>query len=107
LPFASTLCGACRDICPVKIDIPRILLHLRWKEGQAGSGVKWPRAQRRARNGVARFARTALHPRTIRILGRLGALLLRPFAREGYLRRMPPPFNQWTQGRDFPAPGGP
>ena len=56
LPFASTLCGACRDICPVKIDIPRILLHLRWKEGQAGSGVKWPRAQRRARNGVARFA---------------------------------------------------
>jgi L-lactate dehydrogenase complex protein LldF len=34
LPFASTLCGACRDICPVRIDIPRILLHLRWKANQ-------------------------------------------------------------------------
>src|ERR1700719_2293009 len=31
LPFASTLCRACRDICPVRIDIPRILLHLRWE----------------------------------------------------------------------------
>ncbi len=29
LPFASTLCGACREICPVRIDIPRILLELR------------------------------------------------------------------------------
>jgi L-lactate dehydrogenase complex protein LldF len=107
LPFASTLCGACRDICPVKIDIPRILLHLRWKEGQPGSGVKWPKAQRSAREGVALFARMALYPRTMRVLGRAGALLLRPFARDGYLRWMPPPFNQWTRGRDFPAPGGP
>ncbi|MGA2410334.1 MAG: LutB/LldF family L-lactate oxidation iron-sulfur protein [Candidatus Binataceae bacterium] len=106
MPFASTLCGACRDICPVKIDIPRILLHLRWQEGLAGL-IKWPRSQRRARNGVARFARMARYPRTIRLLGRLGALFLRPFARDGYLRRMPPPFKQWTRGRDFPAPGGP
>jgi L-lactate dehydrogenase complex protein LldF len=29
LPFASSLCGACREVCPVKIDIPRLLLHLR------------------------------------------------------------------------------
>jgi L-lactate dehydrogenase complex protein LldF len=106
LPFASTLCGACRDICPVKIDIPRILLHLRWKEGLEGSALKWPRRQRRARNGLGRFARMARYPRTMRILGRIGGLLLRPFARDGYLRWMPPPFNQWTRGRDFPAPGG-
>ena len=31
LPFASSLCGACKEICPVKIDIPRMLLHLRSK----------------------------------------------------------------------------
>ena len=31
LPFASSLCGACRDACPVKINIPRMLLHLRHK----------------------------------------------------------------------------
>ncbi len=29
LPFASTLCGACRDVCPVRIDIPELLLSLR------------------------------------------------------------------------------
>ncbi len=29
LPFASSLCGACRDVCPVKIDIPNALIHLR------------------------------------------------------------------------------
>jgi L-lactate dehydrogenase complex protein LldF len=29
LPYASSLCGACYDVCPVKIEIPRVLLHLR------------------------------------------------------------------------------
>src|SRR5207245_10108535 len=29
LPYASSLCGACREVCPVKIDIPQLLLHLR------------------------------------------------------------------------------
>ena len=112
LPFASTLCGACREICPVKIDIPRILLHLRWKEttGSAGEGRSalpepvWPRAARRAREGVASFARMANRPTTMRVLGKLAALALRPFARRGYLRWMPPPFSNWTRVRDFPAP---
>ena len=49
LPFASTLCGACRDICPVKIDIPRILLHLRWKETSAAASASSGRATRAAR----------------------------------------------------------
>ncbi len=105
LPFASTLCGACRDICPVKIDIPRILLHLRWKESEGERPIKWPRAPRRARSGMRRFAAMARHPRTIRILGRLAGVVLRPFSRDGYLRWMPPPFNEWTRGRDLPAPG--
>ena len=106
LPFASTLCGACKDICPVKIDIPRILLHLRWKESSATGkdALQWPGALRRARSGARRFARLARHPRTVRLLGRLAALMLRPFARDGYLRRMPPPFGNWTKFRDFPRP---
>src|SRR5919204_6914527 len=29
LPYASSLCGACQEVCPVKIDIPRVLIHLR------------------------------------------------------------------------------
>jgi L-lactate dehydrogenase complex protein LldF len=109
LPFASTLCGACREICPVKIDIPRILLHLRWKETAAKSDgtlptPKWPRAARRARAGVETFSRMANHPMTVRVLGRLAALVMWPFARHGYVRWMPPPFSNWTRVRDFPVP---
>jgi L-lactate dehydrogenase complex protein LldF len=104
LPFASTLCGACKDVCPVKIDIPRILLHLRWKETTGDGAIAWPGAARRVRAGARRYARLARHPMVIRTLGRLGALMLRPFARDGWLRRMPPPFGNWTKIRDFPAP---
>ena len=114
LPFASTLCGACREICPVKIDIPRILLHLRWKEtadkGKAGKGDSalptpaWPRAALRARSGVRAFSRMANHPLTVRVMGRMAALAMWPFARRGYVRWMPPPFGNWTRVRDFPVP---
>jgi L-lactate dehydrogenase complex protein LldF len=104
LPFASTLCGACRDICPVRIDIPRILLHLRWKATEGQNNVKWPRAAERVRAGAFRFARMARHPRTIRALGRIGSVLLRPLSHDGWIRWMPPPFNAWTKVRDFPRP---
>jgi L-lactate dehydrogenase complex protein LldF len=101
LPFASTLCGACREICPVKIDIPKLLLHLRWKENR--DGLKWPGAQAGARRAVARFARMAQHPRRIRMFSRIAAWLMRPIAHDGYVRWMPPPFNAWTRTRDFPV----
>ena len=104
LPFASTLCGACKDVCPVKIDIPRILLHLRWKQSEGAHPLKWPRSIQRARMGARRFARMARHPRTIRLLGKIAAIVLKPFAHNGYLRRMPPPFGNWTRYRDFPRP---
>ena len=104
LPFASTLCGACKDICPVKIDIPRILLHLRWKESAGEHPLKWPRAIERARRGARRFAKMARHPRTVRALGKFAAMVLKPFAHNGYLRRMPGPFGNWTKYRDFPRP---
>jgi L-lactate dehydrogenase complex protein LldF len=107
LPFASTLCGACREICPVKIDIPRILLHLRWKETAADGALpqpRWPRAARQARLGLRAFARIARHPMAVRVAGRIAAVLMRPFARHGYVRRMLPPFSNWTRVRDFPVP---
>ena len=106
LPFASTLCAACRDICPVRIDIPRILLHLRWKE-RTGDGallVNFPRDVRRARRAMNRFARMARRPRLMRMLTRIAGLIAWPFARDGYIRRMPGAFRNWTRGRDFPAP---
>jgi L-lactate dehydrogenase complex protein LldF len=107
LPFASTLCGACRDICPVRIDIPRLLLHLRWKETEGPRAIAWPRAAERARAGVVRFTGLGRHPRMFRGLLRMGALVLAPLSRGGWIRRMPPPFNAWTRVRDFPRPRWP
>lgn len=108
LPFASTLCGACREICPVKIDIPRLLLHLRWKEnlGNGAPQVEFPPDGARSRNGMRRFARIARRPRLIRSMLRCGSFLVRPFARNGYFKFAPGPFKSWTRGRDFPALGG-
>ena len=105
LPFASTLCGACRDICPVRINIPRLLLHLRWKEnlGIGAPRVEFTNDGTRSRHGMKWFAAIAQRPRLIRLLLRTGALLSRPFARDGYLRWIPGPFRSWTRGRDFPA----
>ena len=46
LPFASTLCSACRDICPVKIDLPRMLMDLRkdivdrWRRSGRNIGMR-------------------------------------------------------------------
>jgi L-lactate dehydrogenase complex protein LldF len=108
LPFASTLCGACREVCPVRIDIPRMLLHLRWKEGQ-GNGApqaRFSRSVTRSRRGMRRFAKLAVRPRSMRFMLRVGAAAIWPFARDGYLRRIPGSFSAWTRGRDFPALGG-
>jgi L-lactate dehydrogenase complex protein LldF len=71
LPFASSLCGACYDACPVKIDIPSTLVHLRAKVGSSTAAMRvlgrvfasrraYERAQRLARLGRGPFARVAL-----------------------------------------------
>jgi L-lactate dehydrogenase complex protein LldF len=71
LPFASSLCGACYDACPVKIDIPSTLIHLRAKEGSSTAAMRvlgrvfasrraYERAQRLAPLGRGPIARVAL-----------------------------------------------
>src|SRR5207248_1370933 len=85
LPYASTLCGACYDVCPVKIDIPRILLHLR------ATGPK--RATERTAMRV--LARVFRSPRAYRAAQRTAAALqpLAPF--------VPGPIRTWTRSRDL------
>ncbi|HZO96457.1 MAG TPA: LutB/LldF family L-lactate oxidation iron-sulfur protein [Gaiellaceae bacterium] len=94
LPFASSLCGACYDVCPVKIDIPSVLLHLRGLAVQAAA----PRAERAA----MRAAAWALGgPRRLRLAERAARLLQRPLLRGGAIRRLPPPLAAWTRTRDL------
>jgi L-lactate dehydrogenase complex protein LldF len=101
LPYASSLCGACYDVCPVKIDIPSILVHLRARhveEARAGSRVPTPEALTMAAASwvMASPARFAAAQRS----GRLGRLL----GRGGVIRRLPPPLSGWSQARDMPVP---
>jgi L-lactate dehydrogenase complex protein LldF len=100
LPFASSLCGACYEVCPVKIDIPRVLVHLRAVQtGSAGSGAGLT-AERTVMRTLARiFASRPLYEAAQRS-GRLAQL---PFARDGRITRLPGPLRAWSSARDLPA----
>jgi L-lactate dehydrogenase complex protein LldF len=102
LPFASTLCGACNDICPVKIPITEILLHLRHRvvEGDELEGAAAPYALRMgAQAGAVAFGTTWLYRLGSQALKRLQA----PFVREGWMAALPAPLDRWTRSRPFPA----
>jgi L-lactate dehydrogenase complex protein LldF len=99
LPYASSLCGACYDACPVAIDIPSILVHLR------GEYVE---AQRRPTpEGVAFgwLAKVMANPRLWHLAqksARLGRLLAR--GKPTLPPALPPPASKWTRSRDLPTP---
>ena len=71
LPYASTLCGACVDVCPVRIDIPRLLVHERAKVVRAGRRTAESTALRSARQGVhdAGEVRAGATPRPLAAAG--------------------------------------
>jgi L-lactate dehydrogenase complex protein LldF len=96
LPFASSLCGACYEVCPVKIDIPRILVHERAKavraesQGLEGAGLRF---LARAFGDRRRYERAQ----------RLGRLLQRPAVRGGRVRWFVGPLRGWGASRELPA----
>ena len=100
LPDASSLCGRCEAVCPVRIPIPRMLRRLRERGREEGLS---PPLERWA---VAAWAWIALRPRVYRLWARFLAGVLRTAAgRSGRLRRLPLS-RGWTARRDFPAPQG-
>ncbi len=99
LPWASSLCGACEEVCPVGIEIPRLLVHMRGRaRREAGEA---PRAERAAMAAVARaFASTKGYERAQRALRAAG----RAVARDGRIDVRAPGLSAWTRFRDLPAP---
>lgn len=97
LPHASSLCGACREVCPVGIDLPGLLLKLRHDTVQAEQAPGW------LTWGMRLYAWGVTRPRLYRLGGRMAALGARLLARNGWLHRLPGPLAAWTHGRDFPA----
>jgi L-lactate dehydrogenase complex protein LldF len=97
LPQASSLCGACREVCPVRIDIPRMLLSLRDQSTEQGVTPTWV-------TGGLRFLRyLSVHPRTFRFAQRAARIASRAAARDGWIRYVPGHLARWTDSRDFPA----
>ncbi|SKC45886.1 LutB/LldF family L-lactate oxidation iron-sulfur protein [Krasilnikoviella flava] len=101
LPYASTLCGACYEVCPVKIDIPSILVDLRAREVDADRskhGVDpWKTAMKAASWVMADGDRFALAGRAATLGSGLGG-------RDHAISVAPPPASAWTRSRDLPAP---
>ena len=97
LPQASSLCGACREVCPVRIDIPRMLLELRAESVAAGHGPAWVRL------GLKAYRLAAVHPRLFRLALTASGWASRALARGGWIRRLPGPLAGWTDHREFPA----
>jgi L-lactate dehydrogenase complex protein LldF len=95
LPYASTLCGACFEVCPVAIDIPTMLVHLRTRVVDS----KPAGAERTAMSALAWTMRSPTRWRWALRSGRLGRLLGRD-----RIRRLPPPLSAWTVARDAPLP---
>jgi L-lactate dehydrogenase complex protein LldF len=94
LPFASSLCGACYEVCPVKIDIPNVLLHLRAKAVEAKASA----TERMLMRSIAWLFGS---PRRLATAQRLGRLGQRAFVRGGSIRRLPGPLAKWTRTRDL------
>ena len=94
LPYASSLCGACYEVCPVKIDIPEVLVHLR---GRIVSEAPPSRTERAA---MRMLAWAFGSERRLGRAQRLGRLLGRPFVRRGRIRHLPG-LEAWTDTRDL------
>ncbi|MBI4875620.1 MAG: iron-sulfur cluster-binding protein [Acidobacteria bacterium] len=104
LPFASSLCGACADVCPVKIELPKLLLEHREQivriQTQEGRN-------RLEKLGFRLWAWLMRHPKLFELAGSAGSVLAPESG--GWLERLPGllnagPARAWTSQRDLPAP---
>ena len=102
LPQASSLCGACREACPVQINIPRMLLHLRHKLAESPDAAEKSvsPAAKLAANGYAWLMQ---HPAARSAAGKIGKAAQLPLARQGRIAKLPLPWvSRWSDARDLP-----
>lgn len=99
LPQASTFCGKCEQVCPMRIPLPKIMRHWREESFERRVTPVVPRTLMEAWAFVAR------HPRLYGLGARLAARILKALGRDGKIVSLPLG-SGWTDGRDFPAPEG-
>ncbi len=104
LPYASSLCGACYEVCPVKINIPEVLVHLRRAEVEH-SAHEHGIVGRMGGEALAMrtLARVFASRRLYEAAQRTGRLAQLPLVHSGRIERLPGPLGGWTSARDLPA----
>ncbi|HEY5882567.1 MAG TPA: LutB/LldF family L-lactate oxidation iron-sulfur protein [Nakamurella sp.] len=101
LPYASSLCGACFDACPVKIDIPTLLVELRGQAVDSDRGRTIPGgwdAAMKAASWVMSDPKRFVAAEKALAAGRLVA------GRDQKIKHLPYPGSAWTHSKDMPAP---
>src|SRR5258706_14978743 len=99
LPYASTLCGACYEVCPVKINIPEVLLHLR------GEMTRHASALNREALAMRQLARVFPSPTSYERAQQLARRGQRFFMHGGVIDHLPGMLKGWTTARDLvPVP---
>jgi L-lactate dehydrogenase complex protein LldF len=102
LPFASTLCGACYDVCPVAINIPEVLVHLRAEAVQHHQEREGLRGRLDPENVAMQFLARAFSDRgRYERLQKLGFQGQRPLVRGGRISSLPGRLSGWTAVRDM------
>ena len=99
LPYASTLCGACFDVCPVRIDIPSLLVRLRSQVVDAHRGSRLPTPESVAMTAAAWVMSTPRRLAAAEKASRVARLRSR-----SAVSALPPPLAAWTATRDAPRP---
>ena len=112
LPGASSLCGACREVCPVDIDIPGVLLHLRHRAAEGDrstddrplSDAKTAEKNQSMRRGFRIWRWAMASPLRFRVFGAVGRLAAKVVGGIPSLARHAGPLAGWTDGRTVPRP---
>ncbi len=98
LPYASTLCGACEEVCPVRIQIPSMLVKLRERAASEEMLPGW------LERGMSRYSKAASEPKRWANAKKWAYRLTAPFSSRGWIRRIPGPGRGWTAYRDLRRP---
>ena len=104
LPQASSLCGACREVCPIKINIPRMLLHLRHKLAESSNEAE-SAATTAEKQAAQSYAWLMSNPSALSALRKVGRIAQKPFVSDEKISRRVslPLVSKWTAARDLPS----